>query len=98
MAHAAQVDLRVQVHGDQAVEFTLHRPRDAHKSCVSALCWFFAGVSAALAYAWHTWQSHSAFRTSALAAVFAVLAYRSATAAIIEGVSMRACVAHASSM
>lgn len=80
-----QVDLRVQVYGDETIEYALHKPSDASKSCISLLWWCLLIASAASAAAWHEWQWRYALHVCAIAALLALLVYRSAASAIVEG-------------
>lgn len=86
MAQRHQVDLRVQVYGDQTVEYALHRPSDKNKSA-PPLIWrcLLATSAASAAAAWREWQWRYALHVCAIAALLALLVYRSHASAITEG-------------
>ncbi|KAF1315800.1 Phosphatidylinositol n-acetylglucosaminyltransferase subunit h, partial [Globisporangium splendens] len=87
MARSGQVDLRVEVFGNDAVEFCLHRPgADAtaasHRSRLSSFAlWCLSLVSV---YTWRAWHWRNAGYVACATTLLALLLFHSSGAAIIE--------------
>lgn len=84
MASSNQVDLRVEVYGNGAVEYCLHRPSDAQKSRLSVFWWCIASVSLASFSVWQAWCNAVVY-VSVASALVALFMYKSAGTAIIQG-------------